>query len=225
MNVDLLGINRRHLCSKITPLFFHSKSEHLYNPKSLRSIFTIDCKSIMAANPVVLILGAGPRIGASVAEKFASNGYKVAVASRSGSGTKTAKGFLSLKADFAKPDSIPALFDAVKSEFHASPSVVVYNAAALTNPPNKDSVLSVSAESVTLDLNVNTISPYVAAQHALTGWETLPKEAKKMFIYTGNILNVSIVPIPLFLDLGMGKSASAFWIGLADTSYSAKGFR
>jgi NAD(P)-dependent dehydrogenase (short-subunit alcohol dehydrogenase family) len=191
----------------------------------LRSIFAIDYKNIMATNPVVLILGAGPRIGASVAEKFASNGYKVAVASRSGSGTKTAKGFLSLKADFTKPDSIPALFDAVKTEFHTSPSVVVYNAAALTNPPHKDSIFSVSAESVALDLNVNTISPYVAAQQAVSGWETLPKETMKTFIYTGNIMNVSIVPMPPMLDLGMGKSASAFWIGLADATYSARGFR
>ncbi|KAE8448299.1 hypothetical protein EG329_009543 [Mollisiaceae sp. DMI_Dod_QoI] len=179
----------------------------------------------MADNPVVLILGAGPRIGASVAEKFASNGYQVAVASRSGSGTKTDKGFLSLKADFTKPDSIPALFDAVKTEFHTSPSVVIYNAAALTNPPDQDSVLSISAESVASDLNVNTISPYVAAQQAVNGWETLPKETKKSFIYTGNVMNVSIVPMPLMLDLGMGKSASAFWIGVADTTYSARKFR
>lgn len=193
--------------------------------KFLRSIFTTDCRSTMAANSVVLILGAGPRVGASVAEKFASNGYKVALASRSGSGTKTAKGFLSLKADFTKPDSIPALFDAVKTEFHTSPSVVVYNAAALTNPPDKDSILSIPAESVASDLNVNTVSPYVAAQQAVDGWETLPKETKKTFIYTGNIMNVSIVPMPLMLDLGMGKSASAFWVGVADTTFSTKGFR
>ncbi|KAK9369249.1 hypothetical protein V1509DRAFT_620168 [Lipomyces kononenkoae] len=179
----------------------------------------------MVSNPVVLILGAGPRIGASVAEKFASIGYKVAVASRNGTGTKTANGFLSLKADFTKPDSIPALFNAVKTEFHASPSVVVYNAAALTNPPDKDSIFSTSAESVALDLNVNTISPYVAAQEAVNGWQTLPAETKKTFIYTGNIMNIAIVPMPLMLDLGMGKSASAFWIGLADAMYSAKGFR
>jgi hypothetical protein len=123
-----------------------SISELLSNPEPLRSIVTVDYKSTMAANPVVLILGAGPRIGASVAEKFASNGYKVAVASRSGSGIKTANGFLSLKADFTKPDSIPALFDAVKTEFHTSPSVVVYNAAALTNPPHKDSFFRFSGE-------------------------------------------------------------------------------
>jgi hypothetical protein len=85
--------------------------------------------------------------------------------------------------------------------------------------------LSVLAEIVASDLNVNTISPYIAAQQAVIGWETLPKETKKTFIYTGNILNVSIVPITLFLDLGIGKSASAFWIGLADTTYSARGFR
>ncbi|KAI1144309.1 hypothetical protein F5Y05DRAFT_407706 [Hypoxylon sp. FL0543] len=179
----------------------------------------------MAANLVVLILGVGPRIGSSVAEKFASDGYKVAVASRSGSGTKTAEGVLSLKADFANPDSVPALFDAVKAEFQSFPNVVVYNAASITPPPDKDSVLSIPAESVASDLNINTISPYVAAQQAIRGWETLPKETKKSFIYTGNILNVSILPLPHYLNLGMGKSASAFWIGVADASYSARKFR
>lgn len=179
----------------------------------------------MAVHPVVLILGAGPRIGASVAEKFASHGYKVAMVSRSGSGTKTIEGVLSLTADLSKPESIPALFDAVKTEFHVSPSVVIYNAAAMTNPPDKDSIFSTSAESVTSDLNVNTISPYVAAQQAVRGWETLPEETKKTFIYTGNILNVSIVPMPMMLTLGIGKSASAYWIGLADTMYSAQGIR
>jgi NAD(P)-dependent dehydrogenase (short-subunit alcohol dehydrogenase family) len=179
----------------------------------------------MAAKPVVLILGAGPRIGASVAEKFASEGYKVALVSRSGNGTKTTEHVLSLKADFTKPDSIPALFEAVKTEFHVSPSVVIYNAAALTMPSDKDSIFSISAESVGADLNINVVSPYVAAQQAVIGWETLPKETKKTFIYTGNITNVSIVPMPMMLNLGMGKSASAFWIGLAAAMYSAKGFR
>ena len=179
----------------------------------------------MASNPVVLILWAGPRIGTSVAEKFASNGYKVAIASRSGSGTKTARGFLSLKADFTRPDSVPALFDAVKTEFSISPSVIIYNAGGLTNPPDKDSIFSVPAESVAADLNINTITPYVAAQQAVIGWETLPKDTKKTFIYTGNITNVSIVPMPMMLNIGIGKSATAFWIGLADTLYSARGFR
>ncbi|KAG0651933.1 hypothetical protein D0Z07_1239 [Hyphodiscus hymeniophilus] len=172
----------------------------------------------MAANPVVLILGAGPRTGVSVAESFASKGYKVAVVSRNGNGSKNDKGYLSLKADFTNPDSIPAVFEAVKTD------VIVYNAAALTNPPEKDSALSIPGDSVTLDLKVNTVSPYIAAQQAVAGWETLPKDTKKTFIYTGNMLNVSIIPVPLFLDLGMGKAASAFWIGVADTTYSSRDF-
>lgn len=179
----------------------------------------------MAATNVILILGAGPRVGASVAEKFASLGYKVAVASRQGTGAKTDKGYLSLNADFTKPDSIPALFDAVKTEFHVAPNIIVYNAAALTPPPDEDSALSISAEKVASDLSVNTISPYVAAQQAIRGWETLSKETKKTFIYTGNMLNHLILPVPMMLNLGVGKSASAYWIGVADTTYSAKGYR
>ena len=179
----------------------------------------------MTANSVAFILGFGPGIGASVARKFAGNGYKVAVASRSGSSTKTTEGFLSLKADFTKPDSIPALFNAVKNEFQAAPSVVVYNAAVRTPPPVKDSIFSTSAATVLSDLNVNTISPYVAAQQAMSGWETLPGETDKTFIYTGNVTNVLVIPSPLLMNLGIGKSASAYWIGLADALHSAQGFR
>ncbi|KAL2672677.1 hypothetical protein Neosp_013391 [[Neocosmospora] mangrovei] len=179
----------------------------------------------MAIDPVLLILGAGPRIGASVADRFALDGYKVAIASRSGTDTKNEKGFLSLKADLGKPDSIPAIFDAVKAEFHAAPSVVVYNAPAFSYPPDKDSALSVPVETFVADLNVNTVSPYVAAQQAVAGWEILPAENKKTFIYTGNILNVSVLPIAMMLTLGVGKSASSYWVEAADILYKARGFR
>jgi NAD(P)-dependent dehydrogenase (short-subunit alcohol dehydrogenase family) len=179
----------------------------------------------MAVKPIVLILGAGPRVGSSVAEKFDSNGYQVVLVSRSGTGTKTDKGFFSLKGDFTKPESIPALFEKVKAEFHTPPTVIIYNAMALTPPPDKDSVLSISAEKVALDLNVNTISPYVAAQQAISGWATLPKETKKTFIYTGNMQNVAVLPVPMMLDLGMGKSASAYWIGVADATNVSQNIR
>ncbi|KAI0438096.1 hypothetical protein F4803DRAFT_113776 [Xylaria telfairii] len=179
----------------------------------------------MAPTPIALILGSGPRIGAAVAQKFASNGYKVVVASRGGTGGKTPEGYLSLKADFTKPDSVPALFDAVKAEFNSPPSAVIYNAASLTSPPDKDSALSIPVENVVSDLNVNTVSPYIAAQQAIAGWETLPADIKKTFIFTGNYLNVVVKPVPVFTNLGMGKAASAFWIGVADGTYSARGYR
>jgi NAD(P)-dependent dehydrogenase (short-subunit alcohol dehydrogenase family) len=181
----------------------------------------------MAANPVALILGAGPRIGISVAKKFASLGYKVAIVSRSGSGASTAhtEGFLSLKADFTNPDSIPALFNAVESEFHTPPSVIVYNAGARTVPPIEDNLFSNSSENLVSDFNVNVLSAYIAAQQAVRGWATLSGEVKKTFIYTGNIMNTTIIPIAAAVNLGIGKSASSYWIGLADTLYQAQGPR
>ncbi|KAI0423837.1 hypothetical protein F5Y09DRAFT_354496 [Xylaria sp. FL1042] len=179
----------------------------------------------MAVIPIALILGSGPGVGAFVAQKFASNSYKVVVASRRATNSKTPEGYLSLKVDLTNPDSIPALFEAVKAEFNSPPSVVIYNAAAYTSPPDKDAPLSISVDTVTSDLNVNTISPYVAAQQAIVGWETLPADTKKTFIYTGNILNVLVYPIPLSTTLGMGKAGSAYWIGVADAAYSARGYR
>jgi len=179
----------------------------------------------MATTRVVLILGAGPNIGAAIASKFASKGYKVAVASRSGTGHRNDQGYLSLKADFTRPESIPPLYEAIKAEFQAPPNVVVYNAAALTPPPDTESALSIPVEKVIEDLNVNTVSAYYAAQQAISGWETLPKEINKTFIYTGNILNTVVRPVAFMLNLGTGKSASAYWLGVADAAYAAKGYR
>jgi NAD(P)-dependent dehydrogenase (short-subunit alcohol dehydrogenase family) len=177
------------------------------------------------SNPIALILGGGLRVGAAVAAAFTREGYSVAIVSRKGTGTKTPEGYLSFQADFTNPDTIPPVFEAVKKELGGSPTVVVYNAAGFTPPPDKDSVLSVPSDRFASDLNLNTISPYVAAQESLKGWKSLPQDAKKTFIYTGNKSNVAVLPVPLTMTLGVGKSASAYWLGSADNVYSAQGIR
>lgn len=180
----------------------------------------------MSTNAVVLILGAGPRIGAAVAEKFSNNGYKVALASRNaGKGTTNDKGFLLLEADLARPDTIASLFEAIEAKFQLPPSVVVYNAGSLTKPPEQDDPLSIAAEDVQKDFVVNTVAPYVAAHEAVKAWKRSQSDVKKTFIYTGNITNVSIVPMPLMVNVGMGKSAAAYWIGTADAAYKQLGYR
>ncbi|KAH8885846.1 NAD(P)-binding protein [Thozetella sp. PMI_491] len=179
----------------------------------------------MSAKPVALILGAGPRVGSAVAKKLASSGYSVAVASRKGTDSRNDEGFLAIKADLAQPTSVKTAFDAVKAEFGASPSLVVYNAATLTPPPVQGLILSIPSERLASDLNVNTVSPFAAAQQAVEGWATLPPDAAKVFIYTGNISNVKIVPVPLTVTLGVGKSASSYWLGMADNIYSGQGYR
>ena len=101
------------------------------------------------ATRTVLILGSGPRIGDAVSEKFAADGYKVALVSRKGTNSINEKGYLSLQADFANadPSLLASIFNKVKSEFKVAPSVVVYNAGSTTPPPDPDSALSIPSVS------------------------------------------------------------------------------
>ena len=175
----------------------------------------------MSSKPVALIIGSGPRIGAAVAKKFANTGYSVAIASRK---AESAEGYLSVKADVSNPSSIPGIFEAVNAEFKSAPSVVIYNAAAFS-PPAGDDLFSIPVESVDADLNTNTVSVFAAAKEAVKGWQTLSGDAKKVFIFTGNKLNTWVAPMLMTATLGMGKSATAYLIGSADTRYSKDGYR
>lgn len=81
----------------------------------------------MAANsPIILILGAGPNIGQSVARKFASKGYKVALAARSLKEGDSSEKQLIIPSDLSKTDEVVNAFAKVKKVF-GIPSVVVYN--------------------------------------------------------------------------------------------------
>ena len=180
----------------------------------------------MPSQPIILILGAGPRIGTSLTSYFSTLNYKIALASRSSSNSLLPSGHLSLRADFSNPSCIPLLFTTIHSHFQSFPNVVIYNAGSFTVPSDETSVLSVKVEDVKKDLEVNVVAPYVAAQEAVKAWEKMgDAEGKKVFIYTGNISNTKIVPVPLMLSIGMGKSAAAAWIGLADGLYKGKGYR
>jgi hypothetical protein len=76
-----------------------------------------------STSPIVLILGAGPNIGQSVARGFAAKGYRVAVASRKATGTPDQ---LHIPSDFSNPSAVTAAFAKAK-EALGIPSVVVYN--------------------------------------------------------------------------------------------------
>ncbi|XP_014552680.1 hypothetical protein COCVIDRAFT_109653 [Bipolaris victoriae FI3] len=180
----------------------------------------------MSPKPIALILGAGPNAGTAIASSLSSLGYRIATASRSGTSTSTST--LSLTADFTNPSSIPPLFTRIHTDLHAYPSIVVYNAATMTPPSDAGVVTSVPADKFTADLNVNVVSPYVAAQEAVKGWKEMGKEAgggEKTFIFTGNMLNRTILPVDALVTLGVGKSASAYWVGLADEIHKGEGYR
>ncbi|KAL7919890.1 hypothetical protein ACQKWADRAFT_315249 [Trichoderma austrokoningii] len=171
--------------------------------------------------PIVLILGAGPKVGLPTAKAFASKGYKVAVTARSLNEADSTDSQLNIKSDFANPDDVVSAFAKVKREL-GIPNVVIYNAGAATfSPPNNP--FAISLDAFKRDMTVNNTSAFVAAQQAVLGFAELPADAPKVFAFTGNILNVR--PLPQFLESGAGKSASAHMMMAAAAEYKEKGFR
>lgn len=79
-----------------------------------------------ATSPIILILGAGPRIGTSVAKVFAAKGYKVALTSRKASEANNTANEIHIQSDFADPGNVVSAFSQVKAAL-GIPSVVVYN--------------------------------------------------------------------------------------------------
>lgn len=80
----------------------------------------------MAQN-TILILGAGPRAGWSVARKFKAEGYQVAVGSRNPDVKKaTEENILTVTVDLTKTESVEDAFTQVKKSL-SIPNVVVYN--------------------------------------------------------------------------------------------------
>ncbi|KAI6086003.1 NAD(P)-binding protein [Hypoxylon rubiginosum] len=170
-----------------------------------------------------LIIGAGPNVGKACAEVFSKAGYRVAIASRT---QKLDAKYRHYTFDATKPETVPALFEKVSSDL-SIPSVVIFNAYAhettlLEGPFETD------LGTIQRNLNVNTNSPYFAANEAIKGFEKLGSEglgpAGGTFIFTGNALNIAV--LPRIMGFGMGKSASAHMIQhLALSAYSDKPYK
>ncbi|TVY73124.1 hypothetical protein LSUE1_G005335 [Lachnellula suecica] len=175
-----------------------------------------------SASPIILILGAGSNIGKGVAQAFTSKGYKVALASRSQKEADSTPEQLHIRSDFANTDDVFYAFTRTKKELGV-PSVVVYNAGAFTAPPSADDPLNITLAGFNTDMNINVTSAFIAAQQAAFGFADLPADAAKSFFYTGNILNISI--IPKLMDAGMGKAAAAHMINASAAAYKDKGYK
>lgn len=181
----------------------------------------------MKSSKILLVLGSGPNIGRSVAQRFKDAGYKVAVVSRSAAhGETTPEGFLTLHADLSKPSAIPTIFEAVYSQLGGHPTTIVYNAAALTTPDDLTNIFSVSTEDLAADMAVMNTSAFLAAKQAVMGFENCTNEKDpKAFIYTGNHLAVDTPPVTRLVTLGLGKSAASYWIGAASKTFKEQEYR
>lgn len=83
------------------------------------------------SSPVLFVFGGTGNVGSALAKRFAKQGYKVALASRSAeTGFRAEDGSLLVKLDVAQPSTISGAFETVKEHFGRTPSVVVYNGAS-----------------------------------------------------------------------------------------------
>lgn len=190
------------------------------------------------SKPVILILGAGSRVGQSVAQIFASKGYKVALTARKVQETDSTPDQLNIAGDLADPSTVADVFSKVRAKL-GTPSVVVYNGelicraalvwrltfcqAAAGTKLDPEDPLSISLDDYRQTLNVNNISVFVAAQEAARGFAELSSNASKTFIFTGNILNVTTMPF--LFNAGVGKAATANLIQCVADVYKDRGFK
>lgn len=180
----------------------------------------------MASSKILLILGAGSNVGHGVARAFKKAGYRVVLVSRRAlDGHITPDGFFNIKADLADFASVPTIFATVKAKFGEYPNVVVYNAAAMSPPSDPANPFTLPVQDLERDMAINNTSAYVAAREAVFGFEKLPEELSKVFIYTGNQLPAVVMPVPSVVGLGIGKSAASYWIGTASTIFKENGYK
>lgn len=176
----------------------------------------------MSTKPVAVVFGAGANVGAAVVSKFASNGYRVAAVSRSQTPSVSAD-HLAISADLTKPAQVVETLAFIQKTWGAFPSVIVWNAARRALPKDETNIFSVPLEELELDLAVNVTSPWAAAGEAIKNWGQ--SDTQSTFIYTGNRLGTSTVPVPAFASLGTAKRASTYWLEVADQIYKPKGWR
>lgn len=83
------------------------------------------------SRPIILIFGAGPGVGASVAKAFATKGYAVALAARRLKASDNTADTINIPTDLSDPVAVITAFETVKKELGSGPSVVVYNGSSL----------------------------------------------------------------------------------------------
>jgi short-subunit dehydrogenase len=117
----------------------------------------------------VLIIGAGPGLGAAIARRFAQDRYHVTLVARSAESLEkmatsladTAAVIETIPADASDPDALRATLASVY-EASGAPGVLIYNAAL----PGPDSLLTIEVAHLRQAYDVDVVGAVVAAQVA-----------------------------------------------------------
>jgi len=171
--------------------------------------------------PGLLIIGAGPGLGASVARRFAREGWHLSLLARRQATLE------SVARDIAVPDASIALYqaDAGQAEElqhtirtaiaeNGLPDVVVYNVGLI----RADAPGDLSAEEQTRAWAVNVLGALIAAE------QTMPRMAERG---GGLFLATSGMPVPVagYLSLSLGKAGLRALAAMLDDHFGPTSVR
>jgi NAD(P)-dependent dehydrogenase (short-subunit alcohol dehydrogenase family) len=152
----------------------------------------------------LLLIGAGPGVGASVIRRFGREGFRSTLVARSNTLEQLATelrsdglGIEAMSLDIADLDGYRAALDRI---FRApgAPGVIVYNAAL----PDPGEILDTSVERLRTAYDVDVIGAVVAAQVAIPVLRTAG--AGTLLVTSGGFADH---PVPGLATLSMGKAA------------------
>jgi hypothetical protein len=97
--------------------------------------------------------------------------------------------------------------------------------AALFTHDGQDPILGFSTSALQSSLAINVSSVILAMAESIKGFRELPSTAAKTFIFTGNMLNVNL--IPGMMTFGIAKGAAAYAIRTAASTelYTKEGMK
>jgi NAD(P)-dependent dehydrogenase (short-subunit alcohol dehydrogenase family) len=169
--------------------------------------------------PGMVIIGAGPGLGLSVARRFAREGLPVALVARSKDKLKTLADALTptgvpvitLTADSTDETALRTALDTATAKF-GLPEAVVYNAAIIQ--PDRPGELSVAAHQQAWAVNV--LGAITAAAHIAPA---MSRRGSGSFLITGGMPD----PNPEYVSLSLGKAGVRALVTLLDKQYGPAG--
>ncbi|KAL9229758.1 hypothetical protein vseg_005192 [Gypsophila vaccaria] len=170
---------------------------------------TFASPSITASKRIAAIVGVGPKLGRSIARKFAHEGYTVAILSRdlerlsmyAEDIAREEKGqVFAIRVDCADSRSIKQAFEGVLSL--GSVEVLVYNAAYQPFPLHPSNFTEIPLNAFEKSLAVSCVGAFHCAQQVLPG---MVERARGTILFTG--CSASLSGMAGFSELCCGKFA------------------
>ncbi len=154
---------------------------------------------------VAVIVGAGPGLSLAIADKFGTEGYRIALVSRNQRALEELAASLAAKgieaypipADASDSASVQSAFRKIKAEC-GQPEVLVYNAAVI----KLGTASALTATELMDDLNVNVVG---ALRSALEIVPELIERRSGTILFTGG--GLALNPSSQLASLSIGKSA------------------